>query len=335
MKLATLASVGRDGTLVVVSQSGERFLKAGGEFSTLRQALDNWPQASEMLRALAGHLERGEGTQLSDRELIAPLPRAARFLRAPFFSNRCIKTESGASPREIALIHRGYPSLFHGPTEAVSFPQETGGISLKGEFAVIVDNTPAGVSPTEAAAHIRLIVQISNWSLRQLVRDEMKPGFREIKTTAARSMAPFAITPDELGDHWRGGHVDLELAVSRNGVPCAIWNGGCVRNDGFPELVARAASRRPLPAGSVVGPAADGEGTPVSQPRADHFLQPPRPIADRISIKFGDRVRIEAKFPDSVVAPFGAMDQIAVEAEAWDSLALASQRTNGRARRQS
>ena len=50
------------------------------------------------------------------------------------------------------------------------------GIDFEGEFGVITDAVPMNASKAKAAEHIRLIVQINDWSLRKLAPVEMKTG---------------------------------------------------------------------------------------------------------------------------------------------------------------
>jgi fumarylacetoacetate (FAA) hydrolase len=104
------------------------------------------------------------------------------------------------------------------PDQDVPFTSEADGIDFEGEFGVIVDAVPMGVTAEEAASHIKLIVQINDWSLRAIAPVEMKTGFGWVQAKPACSMAPFAVTPDELGADWRDGRVCADLMVE--------WNGG-------------------------------------------------------------------------------------------------------------
>jgi fumarylacetoacetate (FAA) hydrolase len=80
------------------------------------------------------------------------------------------------------------------------------GIDFEGEFGVIVDAVPMGTpADAECMKHIRLIVQINDWSLRALAGPEMKTGFGWVQAKPPCSMAPFAVTPDELGAQWKNG----------------------------------------------------------------------------------------------------------------------------------
>jgi fumarylacetoacetate (FAA) hydrolase len=145
----------------------------------------------------------------------------------------------------------------------------------------------------------------------------MKTGFGFIHAKPASSMAPFAVTPDELGDAWRNSRVALDLHVEWNERPFGHPNGSAM-GFGFDRLIAHAAATRHLPAGTVIG-----SGT-VSN--ADHRTVGSTCIAERRGIemidhgaartdymKFGDRVRMSARTADGR-QPFGAIDQRVVGA---------------------
>jgi fumarylacetoacetate (FAA) hydrolase len=150
------------------------------------------------------------------------------------------------------LMYQGLSDRFYGPTEAVPFADEAHGIDFEGEFGVIVDAVPMGTSAPEALRHIKLLVQINDWSLRALAVPEMKTGFGWIQAKPACSMAPFAVAPDVLGEAWRDGRVCLDLAVEWNDQPFGRANGREMAY-GFHELVAHAAATRDLVAGTVIG----------------------------------------------------------------------------------
>ena len=59
MKLATLKSGGRDGTLVVVSKDLTQYAVVGSEAPTLQSALDNWQDISPLLRTLSDQIAAG------------------------------------------------------------------------------------------------------------------------------------------------------------------------------------------------------------------------------------------------------------------------------------
>ncbi|MBL8551367.1 MAG: fumarylacetoacetate hydrolase family protein [Hyphomonadaceae bacterium] len=320
MRLATLAEGGRDGTLVVVSADGARFLPARNLAATLQAALDDWPRAEPGLRAFSRRLEAGEGETLAGRAFAAPLPRAWQWLDGSVFPThgelmaRLFGIEAKVPGKP--LMYQGLSHQFLGPADEVPLPRESDGIDFEGEFGVITDAVPMGVSAAEAASHIKLVLLINDWSLRALAGPEMQTGFGWIQAKPACSMAPFAVTPDVLAEEWKDGRVQMRLRVERNGVWFGEPHGGAM-SFSFPELVAHAAGTRALCAGTIVG-----SGT-VSN--ADYKTSGSTCIAERRAIEtleeggvktpflsFGERVRMQA-VDRAGRSPFGAIDQRVVQ----------------------
>lgn len=317
MRLASLNSGGRDGVLIAVSRDGTHFLPAPSAWPTMQSALDVWSSAADDLAEMAVRLETGEGNPLDQARLTAPLPRAWQWLDASAFPSHgdLMQKLFGGDPhsREIPLMYQGLSNPFLGPHDDVVLPREEDGIDFEGEFGVIVDETPMGVSAAEAAAHIKLVVQINDWSLRNLAWREMKTGFGWIQAKPACSMAPFAVTPDELGPCWRDGRVHLDLRVDWNAQRFGAPNGGAM-GFSFAELVAHAAATRRLCAGTVVGSGTVSNenyrevgSTCIAERRAVEKLDSGEIVTE--FMRFGDRVRMQAMTPDGRVGPFGAIDQ--------------------------
>jgi fumarylacetoacetate (FAA) hydrolase len=321
MRLATRALGAPDGELVVVSTEGTRCLPAGPRWPNLLAAITGWDLAEAQLRALDARLVAGEGVVLDGRELRAPLPRSWQWLDGSAFPTHAQLMQVAFKSRPLdtdrPLMYQGMSDCFHGPTDAVPFADVAHGIDFEGEFGVVVDAVPMGTSASDALAHIRLIVQINDWSLRSLALAEMKTGFGWIQAKPACSMAPYAVTPDELGPHWYDGRVGLDLVIDWNGQRFGNANGREMAY-GFHELVAHAAATRNLVAGTIIG-----SGTVAN---AAYVEVGSSCIAERRAIEtiaggsavtpfmaFGDRVRMEARMPDGR-APFGAQDQVVVMA---------------------
>jgi fumarylacetoacetate (FAA) hydrolase len=165
------------------------------------------------------------------------------------------------------LMYQGVSDRFYGPIADVKFPSEDDGIDFDGEFGVITDVVPMGTGTVEARKHIRLLVQINDWSLRKIAPIEMKTGFGWIQAKPASSMAPVAVTPDELGKHWRDARVDLTLRINWNGKHFGAANG-YAKSAGFDELIAHAAYSRDLVAGTVIGSRTTGKSAPLASPNA-------------------------------------------------------------------
>lgn len=321
MRLATRAQGAPDGELVVVSRDGGRCLPAGPRCPNLLAAIGNWPASETMLRVLDARLAAGEGMPLMEAELRAPLPRSWQWLDGSAFPvhARLMQVAFGSEPidTQLPLMYQGLSDCFLGPTEPVPFADAAHGIDFEGEFGVIVDAVPMGTTADAALAHVRLLVQVNDWSLRALALREKKTGFGFVQAKPACSMAPFAITPDELGAHWLDGRVSLDLAIDWNGRRFGRANGREMAY-GFGELIAHAAATRNLVAGTLLGSGtvaneayAQVGSSCISERRAIEIIACGKPSTGFMS--FGDRVRMEALMPDGR-APFGAIDQEVVRA---------------------
>lgn len=313
MRLATLKRDGRDGMLVAVSTDGARVAPVAG-WPTLQAAIEDWDAAVPALREAATASEQGEAVVTTD--FAAPLPRAWQWLDGSAFPmhGELMQQAFNLPPIESdkPLMYQGMSHRFIAPTDDVPLPSETDGIDFEGEFGVVTGDVPMGCSAEEALRHIRLIVMINDWSLRAIAPIEMKTGFGWVQAKPACSMAPFAVTPDELGGAWRNGRVCLPLRVEVNGA----WFGnpdGDAMAYGFHELIAHAAYSRALPAGTIIGSGTVSNvdhptvgSTCISERRAIEMIEHGAPRTTFLG--FGDRVRMTASQADGG-SPFGTIDQ--------------------------
>ncbi len=318
MKLATLADGSRDGALAVVSHDGKGYVDALSVAPTMQDALERWGEVAAPLRELAARLEAGQikGQPMSEAVILAPLPRAWQWLDGSAFASHgeLMDKVLGINPEKTGrpLMYQGVSNQFYAPTDDVVMASESDGIDFEGEFGVIVDETPMGVSPDEAMKHIRLLVQINDWSLRTLAGPEMKTGFGWVQAKPPCSMAPFAVTPDELGPAWRDGRIHLNLRVDWNGERFGNAHGGPMGH-GFHELVAHAARTRTLCAGTVIGSGTVSNETYrevgsscIAERRGIEIVDIGEPRT--AFMKYGDQVRMEARDADGLLL-FGAIDQ--------------------------
>lgn len=320
MKLATHANGTPDGELIVVSDDGARYLPATVIAPTLQSAMDSWSEAEPKLRALADRLATGEGEQLAGQPLAAPLPRAWQWLDGSAFRSHgeLMETLFGTEPPPPGrpLMYQGLSHQFLSATADMPLPREEDGIDFEGEFGIITDFVPMGVTPAESMAHIKLIVQINDWSLRAIAPIEMKTGFGWVQAKPACSVAPFAVTPDDLGDAWADGRVHLPLSVDWNGKRFGDAVGG-VMEFGFHELVAHAASTRSLCAGTIIGSGTVSNSnfrevgsSCIAERRGIEMLDEGAPRTG--FMRFGDTVRMESRLSDGSLL-FGAIDQRVVQ----------------------
>jgi len=328
VKLATLQGGGIDGKLLVVSKDLSRAVVAVSIAPTLQHALDNWQACEPKLTALYGALNDGHAAGsfvLDATQLVAPLPRAWQWLDASAFHShgdlmeRVVGLTQPPEKHTRPLMYQGGSDDFLGPAADVPLPSEDDGIDFEGEVGIIVDRVPMGTRAAQAGAHIRLLVLVNDWSLRVLAGKEIKTGFGFMQSKPATSFGPVAVTPDELGEHWRDGRVRLPLRVYWNGIE--FGHPDCsAMGFGFDELIEHAARTRNLSAGTIIG-----SGT-ISNP--DYRMVGSACIAERrgielvdqgktstVYMKFGDRVRMEVLDADGN-SVFGAIDQRVVAAKA-------------------
>ncbi len=315
MKLATLDDQTRDGRLHVVSRDLLRCAPAIAA-RTLQEALERWDEILGALVEEYEELNRGEGMPLDHGTAIAPLPRAWQWLDGSAYDShgRLMRKAFGLPPveNERPLMYQGVSDHFFPPRGDVPFPSEDDGIDFEGEFGVLTDAVPMGCTVADARKHLRLVVLINDWSLRRIAPIEMKTGFGWIQAKPKSSMAPIAVTPDELGGCWRDARVALDIRVDWNALPFGRANGYPM-SVGFDELVAHAAYSRDLVAGTVVGSGTVSNdnfrevgSSCIAERRAIEILDQGEPLTE--FMKFGDRVRIEALLPNGISA-FGAIDQ--------------------------
>jgi fumarylacetoacetate (FAA) hydrolase len=320
MKLATLKDGSRDGHLVLVSTDLKRAVSARPIAKTMQEAFDRWAKVADSLRARSEALNANQidgGMQFTAKACAAPLPRAyhwcdgSAFLNHGHLMQRAFGTEPIADFETVPLMYQGGSDDFLGPNDDVPLPSEKDGIDFEGEFGVITDEVPMGTSAADAAQLVRLVVQLNDWSLRVHGQREMKTGFGFYQAKPATAFAPVGVTPDELGDAWHDGRVNLPLNVEWNNVHFGSPSGTEMKFS-FYELIAHAARTRRLRAGTIVG---SGTVSNVARTAGSACISERRVIEliDQGSIKtpymkFGDTVRMHAGPPQGP-SPFGEINQ--------------------------
>lgn len=307
-----------DGALFVVSRDHTRATSAGAIAATMQTALERWEAVAPQLAELAAALESGSASDVAfdPRRALAPLPRAWQWLDGSAYDSHIDLMQNAFGldpiPRDRPLMYQGMSDRFVAPTEDVPFPSVDDGIDFEGEFGIVTDAVPMGTSADEAMAHIRLIVQINDWSLRRIAPLEIRTGFGWVQAKPACSVAPVAVTPDELGNAWRDGRVALALKIWWNGELFGSANGYPM-SVGFHELVAHAAYSRDLVAGTVIGSGTVSNdnyrevgSSCIAERRGIELLDTGE--SSTAFMRFGDRVRMEATLEDGS-ALFGAIDQ--------------------------
>jgi fumarylacetoacetate (FAA) hydrolase len=326
MRLATLRDGSLDGRLIVVSRDLTRAVAATSIAPNLLDALQRWDAVKQPLADLCDALDAGDVPNpfaFDPARCAAPLPRSPQWLDASAFLNhgrlmeRAFNTPPIPDFDTIPVMYQGASDDFLGPNDDLPLPSMDDGIDFEGEFGVICGPVPMAVSPEAALDRVRLVVQINDWSLRALGPREMATGFGFLQAKPSTSFAPIAVTPDELGDAWRNGRVQMRLQVQWNGERFGEPHGGEMNYD-FGQLVAHAARTRRLTAGTIVG-----SGTVSNTSRsAGSACIAERRVIEKLDLgevrtgfmKFGDRVRMQARFDDGRDGPFGTIEQRVVAA---------------------
>lgn len=330
MKLATLKDSTRDGKLVVVSKDLTLCSEVGHIARSLQAALDDWAHAGPRLARVAEGIETGSQPTMRfhEHEAASPLPRAFQWADGSAYVNhvelvrRARNAEMPASFWTDPLMYQGGSDSFLGPRDPIVMADESFGIDMEGEVAVIVDDVPMGASVEEARDAIKLVMLVNDVSLRGLIPAELAKGFGFFQSKPSSAFSPVAVTPEELGEAWDGGKLHLPLLVSLNGKPFGRANAGIDMTFDFGQLVAHAAKTRPLVAGSIIGSGTvsnkldGGPGTPVSEGGAGYSCIAEIRTIETIEtgapktpfLKFGDTVRIEMK-DKTGHSIFGAIEQ--------------------------
>jgi fumarylacetoacetate (FAA) hydrolase len=262
MKLGTLRQGGRDGLLVVASSDLSRGVTVPSIAPTLQAALDAGPRIFERLQQISDQLNRGQAEgafALRMTDFAAPLPRAYQWLDASAYLShveRVRKARGASMPPSFAvdpIMYQGGSDLLLGPHDPIVIVNEDWGADFEAEIAVIIDDVPLGCGREQAAAAIRLIVLLNDVSLRGLIPAELAKGFGFVHGKPSSAFAPFAVTPDELGDAWDGSKLHLEVTVDLNGNRFGTANAGMDMQFDFPCLIMHAAKTRGLSAGTIIG----------------------------------------------------------------------------------
>lgn len=310
MKLASLRRGGRDGTLVVVDRALRRGVGVPDIAPTMRSAIEDWDRVCGPLTEVSAALDRGAAAGAFDidpGELASPLPRAFQFLDGSVYLGHMEKARAArgaampANYKTEPIMYQGGSDAFIGPREPMHFPSAADEIDYEPELAVVVDDVPMGTAAHAAAAHIKLVMLLNDWTLRALTRHELPRGFGFLQAKPTSSFGPVAVTLDELGDCWDGERIRLRVLSAVNG---RVLGSAAAEADMFftyPELIAHACRTRSLSAGTIIGAgavsnetAASGHGC-IAEARIAEEREAGAPQTNFLTD--GDVVRIEAVNP--------------------------------------
>ena len=331
MKLATLKSGGRDGTLVVVSRDLVTCQAVPKIARTLQQALDDWDHVAPRLRQVYDQLNEGRSATAEsflEEECASPLPRAYQWADGSAYINhvelvrKARKAEVSASFYTDPLMYQGGSDSFVGPYDPIAVLSEEWGVDLEAEVAVVTGDVPMGASVEQAAQAIRLVMLVNDVSLRNLIPKELEKGFGFFQSKPASAFSPVAVTPDEFGDAWSDSKLHLPLLVTLNGQPFGRPDAGEDMTFSFAQLIAHAAKTRELGAGTIIGSGTVSNkqgslhGSSIANGGVGYCCLAELRMYETIEqgapatpfLRFGDTVRIEM-LDAAGASVFGAIDQ--------------------------
>ena len=325
MKLATLKDGSRDGQLLVVARDLKTACIADSIAPTLQRALDDWNFIEPQLEELYNRLNSGRANnsfEFEAKNCMAPLPRAYQWADGSSYVNHVElvrKARNAEMPESFwhdPLMYQGGSDDFIGPCDDIVMTSEEWGIDFESEIAVITGDVPMGVKVQHAAQHIRLLMLVNDVSLRNLIPAELAKGFGFFQSKPASSFSPVAVTPDELGDAWKDGKVNLALRSSLNNMLVGQPNAGVDMVFSFPQLITHLCKSRNARAGTIIGSGTvsnkdAGKGySCIAEKRALEMIAVGEPVTPYM--KFGDSIKIEM-LDKNGKSIFGAIDQSVVE----------------------
>jgi fumarylacetoacetate (FAA) hydrolase len=320
MKLASLKSKSRDGALVIVKRDLSAWTPAGDLAPTLQAALDDWDTVAPKLRARAAALEAGQApAETYDvTKLLAPLPRAYEWVDGSAYINHILlvrKARKAPPPPGLEtdpLVYQGGSGDLLAPTQDIVIRDEAWGCDFESEVAVVLGDTPMGVTKADAGKYVRLVLLANDVSLRNLIPDELAKGFGFFQSKPATAFSPVACTPDELGPAWKDGRVHLTLKTWLNGAQVGDTEAGPEMHFSFFDLVQHVTKTRRYTAGTIIG---SGTVSNADRARGISCLAEARMIETIESgapktpfLKDGDRVELEMHHPDGT-SLFGRINQ--------------------------
>ena len=323
MKLATRRNGTRDGELVIVSKDLTRAVAATEVAPTMQALLDEWDALSPKAEAIYRQLNEGtvDGEFAFDQGgLESPLPRAYSWVDGSAYINHIVlvRKARGAEPPATLetdpLVYQGGSDTFLGPRDEIPVADLGWGVDFESEIAVILGDTPQGVSVEDAGQYIKLYMLCNDVSLRNLIPPELAKGFGFFCSKPSSAFSPVAVTPDELGDSLDAGRVHLPLVTHLNGEKFGDPDAGPEMHFSFHQLLAHVTKTRGFCAGAIIG---SGTISNKDRSRGSSCLAEKR-MLEKIDtgefktpfMQYGDSVRIEMHKDGANI--FGTIEQTVV-----------------------
>lgn len=321
MKLATIKDGTRDGQLAVVARDLKTAHLADGIAPTLRAALDDWAFIAPQLDALSLLLNAGRAQrpfEFEPQNCMAPLPRAflrvgaCAYLQQAELAYKARALDLPEALRAEPLMYQAGADDLLGPFDDITLAHQAWGVDFDAGLAAILDDVPMGATADQAHLRIKLLMLVNEVSLRNLMPDEQASGYGLLQSKPSASCSPVAVTPDELGEAWKGGKVHLPLRTTHNGKLVGQPQAGLDMAFNFPQLIAHLTRTRAAAAGAIVGSGAVSNKdarrgySSIFEKRCLEIIA--GGAAETPFLQFGDTIRIDMQGADGK-SVFGAIEQ--------------------------
>jgi len=322
MKLASYRDGSRDGQLVVVSRDLSQAHYASHIAQRLQQVLDDWNFLSPQLQDLSDALNAGRARHafpFDPAQCMAPLPRAFQVVQAEAYPSlgALQRKAAGDESDSTLVVHQAAGDALLGAQDPVQCGNVAFGVDFGASLAAITGDIPQDCAADRALDGVRLLALANVISLRNLAAAD---GAHTVQSQCGVAFSPVAVTPDELGEAWGRGRVNLPLLCSWNGRKVGMGDAGAEMGTHFGQLLAYLTKTRPVRAGSLVvaGPVSNAGQEKKGQwswPAGYHSIAEKRAmetvqdgLAATAYMALGDVVRIEMKNAAGH-SVFGAIEQ--------------------------
>lgn len=247
MKLASYNDGSRDGQLMVVSRDLKTAHYATGVATRLQHLLDDWGFISPQLQDIYDGLNQGRlrhAFPFDPAACAGVLPRAFSW----YCQLEALDAQEARGPALLLPADR-FPGVQE-PRESEQIQGAAARISAVGLAALLGDIAP-GASASQGLEGVRLLTTAHLVFAGSETQDG--PAGPSARTHIATMLGPVAVTPEELGEDWKGGILDMPLHVSfRRAARDSLVPAAC-RGPSLGVLIETLARHRGAAAGSIAG----------------------------------------------------------------------------------
>lgn len=305
MKLASLKSESRDGSLIVVNRPLTQAASVP-DVPTMQFAIEHWDTVESKLQAVFDQLQSGSCPDAFVFELAdcaAAFPRAYQFLDGSVYLHHMQKARAARGVdmppnyETEPLMYQGMSHEFCPPLGQLRVPDDSLNVDFEGEIVVVTDDVRMGTRRESASQHIKLFALLNDFTLRVKTKLELPKQFGFLQAKPINALSAIAITPDELDELWDGRMPDINVTATINKQWLGSPNAATDYWFDYPTLIEHAAATRDLTAGTLIGAGTvsnaseeSGYGC-ISEAHTDQKMsgQPVTPF-----LKYGDVVRVES-----------------------------------------